>query len=559
MNRLYFGDNLTVLRDHVKDESVDLIYLDPPFNSRATYNVLFKATGGQKSEAQAEAFRDTWEWGPIAEAAYDDIRAFGGPVALVMSGLRKWLGDNAMMAYLAMMGIRMIELRRVLKPTGSLYLHCDPTASHYLKLVLDAAFGIESYTNEIIWKRYGAHNDAGQGSKHYGRVHDTIFFYSGSSDRTWHQQFVPLTDDYIKANYRMIDAKTGERFTTTPLTGPGGAEKGNPVFDWNGHTRAWRYSRATMQKLHDDDRLYYSGTGYARQKLLVSESRGVPVQSIWTDIPSLSGSMQERLGYPTQKPVALLERIISASSNKGDVVLDPFCGCGTTIDAAEKLGRNWVGIDVTHYAVTLIERRLKRHPNAQYTVHGRPTDLAGAVELAARDKHQFQWWAAWRLGAQRYREEKRGADRGVDGRAQFKNGPYGDGWIIISVKGGDNVSVPMVRDLRGVIEREEAEMGLLVTLAQPTRPMIAEAAAGGFVQRSAHGRLPRIQIVTIADILDGRLPMMPPLPIEPPITARPRKAKKPDSVQTEMLFQFEGRKQIVEKGEFIDPRFVQMG
>src|SRR5581483_11770611 len=194
-------------------------------------------------------------------------------------------------------------------------------------------------------------------------------------------------------------------------------------------------------------------------------------------------------GYPTQKPEALLRRIISASTDPGDVVLDPFCGCGTTIDAAEALGRQWIGIDVTHYAVTLIERRLKgSHPDAKYTVHGRPTDLAGAIDLARRDKHQFQWWAAWLLGAQRYREEKKGADRGVDGRALFKNGPFGDGLIVISVKGGDNIGVQMVRDLRGVIERDDAEMGVLVTLAEPTRPMLAEAAAAGFVRRSAHGQ-----------------------------------------------------------------------
>jgi adenine specific DNA methylase Mod len=267
------------------------------------------------------------------------------------------------------------------------------------------------------------------------------------------------------------------------------------------------------------------------------------------------------LGYPTQKPRALLERIVSASSAIGDVVLDPFCGCGTTIDAAQHLGRKWIGIDVTHYAVTLIERRLKaRHPSASYSVHGRPTDIAGAIDLARRDKHQFQWWAAWLVGAQRYREEKRGADRGIDGRAYFKNGPYGDGALIISVKGGANVNVGMLRDLRGVIEREDAEMGIFVTLAEPTAPMIAEAAAAGFVRQSAHGKLPRLQIVTVADMLDGRMPRIPPLPQEQIGRAPPnRKRRKGDPNQLELLLPLAGNKQIVEKGEFLDPRFLAIG
>jgi hypothetical protein len=222
------------------------------------------------------------------------------------------------------------------------------------------------------------------------------------------------------------------------------------------------------------------------------------------------------------------------------------------------LKRQWIGIDVTHYAITLIERRMARHPGVRFTVHGRPMDLDGAIELARRDKHQFQWWAAWLVGAQRYREEKKGADRGVDGRAQFLNGPYGDGWIIISVKGGGNVGVQMVRDLRGVIEREDAEMGILVTLTEPTRPMLAEAAAAGYVKQSAHGRLPRIQIVTVADLLSNRRPVLPPLPHEQPSQPRARRKRPVDSRQQELLLPFEGHKKLIEKGEFVDPRFINI-
>lgn len=570
MNRLYFGDNLTVMRDHVRDESVDLIYLDPPFNSRANYNVLFKGAGGQRSQAQAEAFQDTWEWGPSAEIAYDEIRAYGGDLALVLAGLRKWLGDNGLMAYLAMMGVRLIELHRVLKPTGSLYLHCDPTASHYLKVLLDAVFDIHNFRSDVIWKRQTAHSDA---TTKFATVSDSILFYAKSKDAPFNVVRQPLNPGYVEKFYKYKDAD-GRRYQLDNMAAPEGGGmaainkrtgRPNGWYVWKGFeppARGWRYSPETMAKLHEQGLLHYpeDKSKRIRLKRYLDKNEGQVVSNIWTDIPPLHGSSGEVLGYPTQKPRALLERIISASSSEGDLVLDPFCGCGTTIDAAQHLGRQWIGIDVTHYAVTLIERRLKaRHPTATYTVHGRPTDLAGAVDLARRDKHQFQWWAAWRLGAQRYREEKRGADRGIDGRAQFRNGPYGDGWIIISVKGGENLGVQMVRDLRGVIEREEAEMGILITLAEPTRPMLSEAAAAGFVQKSAHGRLPRLQVVTVADILDGRLPVMPPLPTEATSAPRPARKRPRDRNQMELLLPFPGEKQIVQKGEFIDPRFVTFG
>jgi len=574
MNKLYFGDNLTVLRDHIKDESVDLIYLDPPFNSNATYNVLFKGKGGQRSEAQTEAFRDTWEWGQSAETAYDELRTEGGPPALALAGLRRWLGDTATMAYVSMMSVRLYEMRRVLKPTGSMYLHCDPTASHYIKVMMDAIFGPSFFQNEIIWKRTGAHG----GSKRWGPVHDDILFYTASEDYTWNRVEQALDLDYVDEKYRFNDERG--RYRLVVLTGPG-TRQGESGKEWRGYNptgagRHWAVPKRAVDALaaegvsvpdglRDQLEMLYQNNfirfpnkdgGVPEFKLYLPP--GQPIQDIITDIGPINSMAQERLGYPTQKPVALLERILRASSNEGDVVLDPFCGCGTTVEAAERLKRNWVGIDVTHYAITLIEQRLKRH-DAQYTVHGRPTDLAGAVDLAARDKHQFQWWASWRLGAQRYREEKKGADRGIDGRTQFKNGPFGDGLIITSVKGGDNLGVAMVRDLRGVIEREGAEMGILITLAEPTKPMVAEAAAAGFVERSAHGRLPRLQIVTVADMLEGRMPTIPALPIEPIVSPRGVREKARDRRQLEFLFPFEGGKQILDNGEFVDPRYLRLG
>ncbi|MHC1549379.1 DNA methyltransferase [Phyllobacterium sp. K27] len=576
MNKLFFGDNLHVLRERIKAETVDLVYLDPPFNSNANYNVLFKEDGRGESEAQAEAFRDTWSWGEHAAEAYDDVMKSSGDVALALRGLKSWIGQNAMMAYLAMMSARLIELREVLKPTGSLYLHCDPKASHYLKTLLDSIFGPENFRNEVIWKRTYAHG----GSKRWGDVHDSILFYSKGDEFTWTRPLQAYSDTYVDGKYRYQDVRG--RYRLVVLTGPGTTNGASGQL-WRGYNptlagRHWAVPKRALQALEEEGHTIPNGLHeqlellYQTDFIRFPEKRdgslgvpefklylphGQPVQDIITDIPPINSQAKERLGYPTQKPVALMERIIAASSNEGDVILDPFCGCGTTIEAAEQMKRNWIGIDVTHYAVTLIEARLRsNHPAAQYTVHGRPTDLAGARDLARRDKHQFQWWAAWRLGAQTYREEKKGADRGIDGNILFKNGPYGDGRIIISVKGGENVGALMVRDLRGVIERETAEMGILISLAEPTSAMLREAADAGFIEKSAHGRIPRIQIVTIEDMLLGRMPKMPPLPVpERPVKPN-RKQKNKD--QLELLLPFAGEKLTPIKGTIIDPRFVEL-
>lgn len=561
MKKLYFGDNLDVLRDTqhgIKDDSIDLVYLDPPFNSQANYNVLFKARSGQQSEAQAEAFRDTWGWGPSAEYAYDEVRKIGGKPFQVLSGLRPWLEDDnkSLIAYLAMMTVRLIELRHKLKSTGSLFLHCDPTASHYLKLILDAVFGHDNFLNEIIWKRTSAHSSA----RRFGPIHDTILFYSQSEDYKWTKVFQPYDQTYVDAFYTHRDKK-GRRWRRSDLTGAG-IRRGETGEKWRGidvtaKGRHWAWPPSELDKMDAAKRIHWpeKEDGVPMLKRYLDEQSGMPAQDIIYDISPMHNLSTERLGYPTQKPIELLNRLIRATTDEGDVVFDPFCGCGTTIDAAETLKRQWVGIDVTHYAITLIERRLKAwHKEATYTVNGRPTDMAGAVNLADRDKHQFQWWAAWRLGAQRYREEKRGADRGVDGRAFFKNGPYGDGKIIISVKGGENISVKDVRDLRGVIERENAEMGVLITLGEPTRPMQTESASAGFVRKSAHGRLPRLQIVTVQDMLDGRLPVLPPLPQEQYGRLPPR--RKRDRDQMELMLALPGQKVPLQKGEFLDPRFA---
>ena len=502
INALYYGDNLDVLRRHVDDESVDLVYLDPPFNSNANYNVLFAAKDGHQAAAQIQAFEDTWRWDESAARQFADTVEAGGSVADVLLAFERFLSTSDMLAYLAMMAPRLIELRRVLKPTGSLYLHCDPTASHYLKLLLDAVFGPENFRNEIIWKRGSAHSDSRQGSQHFGRISDTILFYAKSDVNTWNPQYVPYDEKYIAENYHRRD-RDGRIYRIDNLQGPGGAAKGNPQYEVMGVTRYWRYTREKMDALVKEGRVIQTRPGAVPQyKRYLDEMPGVAAQNIWTDIPAINNRAKELLGYPTQKPVALLERIIETSSNPGDVVLDPFCGCGTTIEAAQQLGRSWIGIDITHLATTLIKVRLRDAfgDTAHYKVVGEPTTAEDAAALAESDKFQFQWWALGLVGA-RPVDQKKGADKGIDGRLYFHDGSERTRKIIISVKGG-KLKATDLRDLRGVIDREKAEIGVLLTFEPPTKPMRTEAASAGFYE-SPWGKHPKLQILTVAELLDG--------------------------------------------------------
>jgi site-specific DNA-methyltransferase (adenine-specific) len=497
MNHLYYGDNLNVLRD-LPGEHVDLIYLDPPFNSNAGYNQLFKSPDGSGSTAQIEAFNDTWHWGDTAEEAYQAVRRSpNAAAAQMLSAMRGFLGENDMMAYLAMMAVRLIELHRVLKPTGSLYLHCDPTASHYLKIMLDAVFGAGNFKNEITWKRTSAHSDGGK----YGRNTDIVLFFAKSKEWTWNQVFSSYDDKYVE-RFRNLDPD-GRRWTDADATAKG-LSGGGYDYEYKGIRSLWRYPLKTMEKLYAENRLHFTKNGGIRLKRYLDEAKGLPVQALWDDIPPLNSQSQERLGYPTQKPVALLERILNASSNPGDVVLDPFCGCGTTVHAAEKLGRKWIGIDVTHLAIGLIEKRLRdAFPNVQFTTHGVPQDIHAARDLAGRGRDngnyyfEFEKWALSLIDAQPGNLSKKGADKGIDGNLWFGK----TGRAIISVKAGDNVGVAMVRDLRGVIEREKADLGVLLTLTPPKSTMIAEAAAAGQHVEPGFTPVPRLQIVTIADAM----------------------------------------------------------
>ena len=507
MNQLYYGDSLDVLRRHVEAKSVDLIYLDPPFNSNASYNVLFAEHDGTRAAAQIKAFGDTWRWDESAARAYEETVEGGGKPSQAMQAFRTFLGESDMLAYLAMMAPRLIELRRVLKPTGSFYLHCDPTASHYLKMLMDAVFGPENFRNEIIWKRVTAHSDA----KRWSPIADSIFYYGKSSEVTWNPPYTALDPEYVTGKYRYQDERG--RYRLDNMTSPN--PRPNMMYEWKGHaspSKGWRYEKETMAKLDAEGRIWYPDSKDKRPQLkrYLHESSGMLMGTVWTDIPPINSQAQERLGYPTQKPEALLERIITSSSQEGDVVLDPFCGCGTTTAAAQRLSRQWIGIDITNLAISLIRHRLTDAfgGRVEYEVIGEPVSLPDAAKLAHEDPYQFQWWALGLVGA-RPVEEKKGADKGIDGRIYFHEGVgTKTKQIVFSVTAG-HVTVSHLRDLRGVLDRERAEIGVLLCLEEPTIPMRKEAASAGFYS-FPWGKHRRLQILTIEELLTEKTIDRPP-------------------------------------------------
>lgn len=510
MNTLYYGDNLDILQRYIKDESVDLVYLDPPFNSNANYNVLFAQKDGKQSSAQIQAFEDTWQWDEIAIHTYTSEVEKGGAIADALRAFYLILGDSNMMAYLTMMAPRLKELRRVLKPTGSLYLHCDPTASHYLKVLLDMVFGVENFRNEISWKRS---HPKGHAFTRFATNHDVILAYSYSlKNSVWNPIYKAYDEEKIKTQYSLID-EDGRRYQLTSLLNPS-PNRPNLTYEFLGVTKVWRWTKSRMLDAYNEGRIIIpkGGEGIPRYKRYLDEQKGIPVSDFWDDIELVSGN--ESLGYPTQKPQALLERIINASSNPGDVVLDPFCGCGTAVAAAEALGRKWIGIDITHLAIGLVKRRMEDTfgDGLKYEVIGEPTTVDGARTLAEQDKYQFQWWALGLVGA-RPAEQKKGADRGIDGRLYFHDGSSKETrQVVLSVKGGQHMNVSHIRDLIGVLDREKADIGVYICLEEPTKPMRAEAAQAGFYHSEVWNRdYPRVQILTISDLLQGRQIDMPPI------------------------------------------------
>jgi len=460
-NVLYFGDNLEILRnqEYFPDNCVDLIYLDPPFNSKKDYNILFKENGGVESEAQIKAFTDTWHWTQKAEDTYHEI-VTKGPLKVVklIGALHDAIGNNDVMAYLVMMTARLIELHRVLRDTGSLYLHCDPTMSHYLKLVLDQVFGVMNFQNEIIWRyrRWPAKQRAFQ------RMHDVILCYlkTHGQPHRWNQLYEELSPSSVR--------------------------------QWKGKLRV----DVTSEK------------GTRHSEIGEKVSPGVPMSDVW-EISQITAPYKEYLGYETQKPLALLERIIEASSNEGDVVLDPFCGCGTAVVAAQKLNRRWIGIDITHLAVALMRNRLKDSFGIDAEVIGEPVDLASAQALAHEDRYQFQWWALGLIKARPLGEKKKGADKGIDGVIHFIDDSSGKvSRVVVQVKSG-HVGVNAVRELETVAKNDA--IGVLITLQPPTSPMKVEAVAAGYYHSPIWNKdYTKIQILTIEELLQGKTVDMPP-------------------------------------------------
>jgi site-specific DNA-methyltransferase (adenine-specific) len=480
MNTLYYGDNLDVLQRHIETESVDLIYLDPPFQSGRDYNILFEEQDGSKAAAQIQAFEDSWEWDTRAARTFDDVVRGGGAIADALEAFKRLLGGTPMLAYISMMAPRLVELRRVLRTTGSIYLHCDTTASAHLRLLMDAVFGQKNFRNEIIWYYYNKMHDSRK--RLFPRATDTILFY--------------VKDVEAKFTYRQL-----KEMRPTPVK-----------------QLARKKVDGRMVNVKGED-----GHVVYRMK----EDR--TIDNVWR-IPCIQpADRTQRMGYPTQKPEALLERIVEASSNEGDIVLDPFCGCGTAIAVAQKLNRNWIGIDITHLAVGLIKYRLRHafglQAKTDYAVVGEPTTIEGAVQLANEDRHQFEHWALGLVGA-RASAKAKGSDRGIDGQLSFQEGGTGTEHkrVFISVKSG-GVKSGDIRDLRGVVEREKAVMGWFITLEEPSKPMRKEAAEAGFYT-SSWGKHGRVQIMTVKELLDGSQFSCPPIRPSGTTYSLPRKVER---------------------------------
>lgn len=512
-NRLHYGDNLDVLKQHIPAESVDLVYLDPPFNSNRTYNVLFKHKSGDEAGAQIQAFDDTWTWGQDDEAMLRDLTTGGAPtkVADSLEALNRLIGPTDMLSYLVMMTARLIELRRVLKPTGSLYLHCDPTASHFLKLILDAIFGPENFVNEVIWQRTATKGDA---VRKFGAVHDVLLVYSRSATHTFNVVYVEKDDNY-RNRFSLDDGDGRGPYRLAPLDSPN--PRPNLTYDYKGFkppTKGWRVSVEVMRRLDSEGRLAFPSKpdGRIARKHYLSEQEGRKAADVWTDIAPLQGSGTERLGYPTQKPVALLERVIAASSNPGDVVLDPFCGCGTTIDAAQRLDRQWIGIDVTYLAIDLIDTRLRgtygEEITDSYEIVGIPRDLDGARALFGRNPFDFERWAVSLVDGTP--NEKQVGDRGSDGIIRFPIDDKAVGRAVVSVKGGHSVNPGMVRDLAGTVQAMKSELGVLIVMDKPTPGMAEAAQHAGTYHHDFTGRdFAKLQIITVSELLGGKRLTMP--------------------------------------------------
>jgi DNA modification methylase len=530
MNTLYYGDNLEILINSIADESVDLIYLDPPFQSGKDYNIIFKPekAGVKGATSQIKTFEDTWNWGTEAEREYTglitgSILKTHPPQRVIdlLKAMRNYLAECPMLAYLCMMAPRLLELRRVLKPTGSIYLHCDPTASHYLKLIMDAVFGTQNFRNEVIWKRTDA---KGNVQKKYGWIHDVILFYSKTDEWKWNQQFIDYDEEYTNSFYNHTD-KDGRRYQATDLTAPMSRASKGQIYTWKGYTpppsRCFVYNEEKMKELDKAGRIQYTKTGCPRYIRYLDEMEGNKCSDIWTDIKI--ATKEERLGYPTQKPETLLERIIKANTNENDVVLDPFCGCGTAVAVAERLNRKWIGIDVSYLSIDVIMKRFEKNnikKGKDFVVKGVPKDVHSAVKLAEQAPFQFEVWAVSQLNAM---PTVKTGDKGVDGVINFIDHTRKDkvGKGIISVKGGHSINPAMVRELKGTVSSQNADFGILITIEKPTKGMLEEAVKEGnfnysYMEGVTQTVIPKLQLITVEDLFADPIKVkLPPNVIDP--------------------------------------------
>ncbi|AKO97600.1 MULTISPECIES: DNA methyltransferase [Marinovum] len=561
-NAFFFGDNLHILREYVADESVDLVYLDPPFNSNATYNLLFKSPDKTRwSDSQIATFDDTWSWGDVPAEAFEEVIATPGKTADVLMSLRLILGTNDMLAYLTMMAARLVELHRVLKKTGSLYLHCDPTASHYLKVILDGVFGVEGYRNQLTWVRSRNPKGSQHRMKRYGPCTDAIFFYSKSAAAEFHGERVrvPLSQAEIEAKYPYQD-DLGAYADGPVLCSNSMGPRPNLVYEYKGFTpgpAGWRMKRSELIRLDEAGNLAWTKTGSPRRKLRPKQDETSPIGDCWEDIPPLNSQAKERLGYPTQKPLALLRRVIEASSNEGDVVLDPFCGCGTTLHAAQELGRKWIGIDVAVQSMHVVQDRLKHHfPGIKYDVFGIPKSADGALWLAENHPFKFEEWAVTALGAMH--SGKFRGDGGIDGSFYYLTASDDRSRGIVSVKGGRNLNPGMVRDLGGTVEtqrrltRDDKAIGVLICAHEPTKGMRDAAREFGKIDTFI-GQIPAVQIITVAEMFAGATINVPAMLDTVTAAAIGRKKSKLDAyrkprdlTQREMMLPIKGGKSVVD-------------
>ncbi len=527
MRELYFGDCLDVLREFHKqypDGFIDLVYIDPPFNSKRNYNQIYNNIG-KEDAAQAQAFIDTWTWDDNANIGLAEIQSnyngvFTEQSIDLITGLEKVLKKGALLAYLVSMTLRIAEIHRVLKPTGSFYFHCDPTASHYLKLVIDAIFCSKTgiYQSELVWRRTTAHGNAKQGSKKFEINFDNIFFYTKSSNYTFNTIYRPFAEEQIQRQYGKVD-EFGKRYRlVTPTAAKGG---GDTLYEFHGvkppKGRFWAYSKTNMEKFYEEGKLYFSNSGQPYIKYYLDERPGVAVMSFWDDINPMSPTSKERLGYPTQKPEALLERIIQASSNEGDIVLDAYCGCGTTVAVAQKFKRQWIGIDITYQSISLILKRLEDQNTGaldNLVISGVPKDFESAIALANkkddRTRKEFEKWFVLTYSKNRaIINEKKGGDGGIDGLAYIPESTKENSKVLFSVKSNEKLTPAVVRELFGTVEREKAACGILLTL-YPMPNLVKESKKYGIYRNDFTGReYPKIQVVCVQEMLDGQFMELP--------------------------------------------------